>query len=57
MKGLGDLAKKYDVNIQTHLCESEAEVARALELFPSCKHYTEVYEKTGVLTDKVLIII
>jgi guanine deaminase len=53
MKGLADLAKKYDVNVQTHLCESEGEIARVLEMYPGRKSYTEVYEKTGLLTGKV----
>jgi guanine deaminase len=55
MTGLGKLAKKYDVHIQTHLCESTPEVARALELFPKCQNYTEIYEKTDLLTDKTIM--
>jgi len=55
LKGLSDIAKKYDVHIQTHLCEMEAEIQRALELFPKCQNYTEIYEKTGILSDKTIM--
>jgi len=55
MKGLGKLAKKYNVHIQTHLCESVPEIARALELFPKCQTYTEIYEETDILSDKTIM--
>jgi len=55
LKGLSDISKKYNVFIQTHLCESEPEIARALELFPSCSKYTEVYEKTGIASNKSIM--
>lgn len=38
---------------QTHLCESLAEIERALELFPEHKNYAEIYAATGLLTPKV----
>ena len=49
MKGLGDLAKKYDLGVQTHLVESIAEAAWSKELFPDCASDGEIYEKYGLL--------
>ncbi len=49
MEGLGKLAKKYDVGVQTHLVESKAEAAWSKELFPECASDGEIYEKYGLL--------
>lgn len=47
--GLGKIAARYGCGIQTHLCESRAEVKTALELFPSCRSDAEIYAKAGLL--------
>ena len=49
MKGLGELALKYDLGVQTHLVESKAEAAWAKELYPDCASDGEIYEKYGLL--------
>ena len=41
------------VNMQTHLCEQEGEVDFTMSLFPGFKHYTDIYTKTGLVTEKV----
>ena len=46
---LGDLARKYDLGLQTHLVESKAEAAWAKELYPDCASDGEIYEKCGLL--------
>lgn len=46
--GLGKLAKKYNVGLQTHLVESKWEAAEAKRLFPDCSCDTEIYEKAGL---------
>ncbi len=46
--GLGKLAKKYGVGMQTHLVESLWEKKEAVRLFPDCSCDTEVYEKAGL---------
>ena len=55
MKGLGNLAKETGVRVQTHLSECKPEVAWVAELEPWAVNYTDVYEKTGLLTDKTII--
>ncbi len=49
LSGLGDLAKKYDLGLQTHLVESKAEAAWAKELYPEFGSDGEIYEKLGLL--------
>ena len=52
MEGLGELAKIYDVGVQTHLVESKAEAAWARELYPEFRSDGEIYEKCGLLQGK-----
>ena len=47
--GLGKLAKKYAVGVQTHLVESKWEKEESVRRFPDCSCDTEIYEKTGLL--------
>lgn len=49
LKGLGEIGKKYQVGMQTHLVESIAEKDWALELFPTYQADAEIYEKAGLL--------
>lgn len=49
LMGLGKLGSKYGVGVQTHLCESLAEVEWTLELFPDYRADAEIYERTGLL--------
>ncbi|MBO5772435.1 MAG: amidohydrolase family protein [Clostridia bacterium] len=47
--GLGKLAQKYQVGVQTHLVESLWEAQEAKRLFPDVECDTEIYEKAGLL--------
>lgn len=49
LNGLGKLGQKYHCGMQTHLVESKAEKAKALELFPDCRSDAEIYQKAGLL--------
>ncbi|MBQ6334075.1 MAG: amidohydrolase family protein [Erysipelotrichaceae bacterium] len=49
MLGLGELAKKYDVGVQTHLVESRAEAAWARQLYPEYDSDGLIYEACGLL--------
>jgi len=49
MKGLGLLAKKYQVGLQTHLVESRWEAQEALRVFPGYTCDTEIYERAGLM--------
>ncbi|WP_215883802.1 amidohydrolase family protein [Acidithiobacillus sulfurivorans] len=52
---MGQIAAASDVFIQTHLAESRAELAWVKELFPDAAHYTEVYDRAGLLTKKTIL--
>lgn len=47
--GLGRLGEKYGCGVQTHLCESLAEVDWTLKLFPDYRADAEIYERAGLL--------
>ncbi|QXE17715.1 guanine deaminase [Clostridium sp. 001] len=51
LKNLGNLAKKYNVPVQSHLCENNDEVKFVKELHPDCKNYARVYDRAGLLGD------
>lgn len=49
MTGLGLLAEKYDVPIQSHLSENRDEIALVKKLHPEIGSFTEVYGTYGLL--------
>ncbi len=53
LKQLGELAREYDLPIQSHLCEQKDEIKFTLELFPNHCSVTQIFDDTGLLTDKV----
>ena len=55
LEGLGQIAKETGVRVQTHLSECRPEVNWVKELEPWAQNYTDVYEKTGILTDKTIL--
>lgn len=52
MKALGDLSEKYLLPVQTHLSESQGEIAWVRELHPECDSYMGVYERYGLLHER-----
>ena len=52
---LGDLVKKYDLPVQSHLSENDAEIETVLTLCPDCDQYWESYAKRGLWTDRTLM--
>lgn len=55
MAGLGELRKKYDLPLQSHLDEQPEEIAWVRELCPDSESYTHVYGKDGFLGPDVLM--
>ena len=52
---LGDLAHRYDIPVQSHLSENDAEIETVLQLCPDCGQYWESYAKRGLWTSRTLM--
>ena len=48
MRGLGELAREYNVPAQSHLSENPGEIAWVAELCPGTKFYGESYSRYGL---------
>lgn len=55
MKGLAEIAKKYDVHIQSHISECCGEVSFVRHLHPEHKTDAHVFDQVGLLTNKSLM--
>jgi guanine deaminase len=55
LKQLGDLAKRGDLPVQTHISENKDEIAWVQELFPTSKGYADVYDTAGLLHDRTIL--
>jgi guanine deaminase len=55
LKGIGKLARKNDVYIQSHLAESKAELKLIRKLYSNFENYTEIYYKAGILSEKAIM--
>jgi guanine deaminase len=48
LKGLGSLADKYRIPIQSHLCENFGEISFVKELHPHANNYAGLYNETSL---------
>ena len=55
MKGLGALASKYDLRIQSHISENRDEVSWVASLHPEQNNYGHVYEAHDLLNKKTIM--
>ena len=55
MRALGDMAAEYNVPVQTHISENQAEVDWVRELHPESADYATVYEDHGLMGDKTIL--
>jgi len=49
------MAEHPDCHAQTHLSENHAEIALAAELYPKARDYTDIYDRYGLLSPKMLL--
>ncbi len=55
LKAAGALLKEYDgLYLQTHLSESDSEIAATLALYPDATDYTDIYDRFGLLGPRSL---
>lgn len=57
IRSLSNLAKEYNLKIQTHIGENKAEIAWARALHPKCKNYLSIYEEYGLLDNPGTILV
>ncbi|KAJ2820556.1 hypothetical protein GGI24_004450, partial [Coemansia furcata] len=55
LEGLGTLAEKYQLPIQSHLCENPSEIEFATSCFPECPTYAHIYHKYGLLNSRTIM--
>ncbi|MBO9396234.1 guanine deaminase [Shimia sp. R9_2] len=49
------VAEHPDCFVQTHLSENKAEIAFTKELYPEARDYLDVYQRAGLVTDKLFL--
>lgn len=49
------VAEHPECFVQTHLSENHAEIAYTLELYPEARDYLDVYQKAGLVTEKMFL--
>jgi guanine deaminase len=55
LKGLGKIAYKHDLPIQTHISENPDEVSFVKKLFPDSKDYLDVYDQASLINQRTLL--
>ncbi|KAJ2081234.1 hypothetical protein H4R24_002503 [Coemansia sp. RSA 988] len=55
LRGLGDLARKRGLAVQSHLCENPSETAFAKECFPEATSYAAIYDNAGLLGPRTIM--
>lgn len=55
LEWLGQLRKQDDHYIQTHLSENQNEIKWIEAMFPQFEHYTDIYQKTNLLSSKTML--
>ena len=55
LEGLGKLAKKGSLPIQTHISENPSECELVRSLFPAQEYYAGVYDAHGLLTSRTVL--
>ncbi|MGM0472336.1 MAG: guanine deaminase [Bacillota bacterium] len=48
MEGLGELASKYDITVQSHISENQNEIDWVADLHPEAENYGAVYDQFGL---------
>lgn len=54
-KKLGEMAKKHDLHIQTHVSENKKEVEEVKKMYPHHSSYCSIYDTAQLLTPKTLL--
>ncbi|CAJ2502075.1 Uu.00g049280.m01.CDS01 [Anthostomella pinea] len=55
MRQLGELQRETELPVQTHVSENAGEIALVRELFPDSTSYADVYDRYGLLGEKMIL--
>ncbi|KAJ2355349.1 hypothetical protein GGF43_002736 [Coemansia sp. RSA 2618] len=55
LRGLGELAQKYALPVQSHLCENPDEIAFAKSCFPDRRSYADIYHAAGLFGPRTIM--
>ncbi|XP_023944745.2 guanine deaminase [Bicyclus anynana] len=55
MRGLSNLANKYQCAIQSHISENKKEIEYVLQIHSSCSDYTDIYNRCGILNNRCIM--
>lgn len=55
MVGLGELAKKHDLYVQSHISENSSEIAFAESLHPENASYADIYHARNLLNSRTIM--
>ncbi|CAH0760587.1 unnamed protein product [Diatraea saccharalis] len=55
MTGLADISETYNCRIQSHISENQSEIENVLQMFPECKSYTDIYDKSRILNNRCIM--
>lgn len=56
LEAAGTLLREYpDCHLQTHLSENRREIETVRDLFPSARHYSDVYDRYGLLGPRSIL--
>jgi len=55
MTAVAEIANQYRTWIQSHLSENSDEVQLAMNYFPDCKSYTDIYKQAGLLGPRTIM--
>lgn len=55
LKAQGQLVQQTGLPCQTHISENKAEIQLVQDMFPDSKSYTDVYDATGLLTNRTIL--
>lgn len=55
LRGLGELARKYDLPVQSHLSENPSEIEWVCELCPEASCYLDAYAQRGLVSPRTVM--
>lgn len=55
LRDAGALAKAHGLLVQTHIGETPKEWRQTKKVYPKAKHYVDVYERAGLMTERTIL--